>query len=266
MKKLVLALTAVAAFSGSAFAADMAPHAYSKAPAPIAAAPSWTGFWISGGFGYGLTEMSHSTVSTAVVPATFDFGHDNGGKGWLGKVGIGYDYQFAGSFVIGAFADAQWTNIKGNYSFNCPAGCFGPNGFIGSINNDWSWSAGGRIGYAALPSLLTYLNAGWSQANFSQVNYADATFGTATGLVMGSRRQSGYFIGGGTEYAITQFPGLFWKSEVRLYDYGNQTLSQLCTVTGPCGVAGTIHSIDRSHTYEQTATTELVYRFNWGGR
>jgi hypothetical protein len=30
-------------------------------------------------------------------------------------------------------------------------------------------------------------------------------------------------------------------------------------------VGGTIHSLDRGHDYEQTATTELVYRFNWGG-
>jgi hypothetical protein len=30
-------------------------------------------------------------------------------------------------------------------------------------------------------------------------------------------------------------------------------------------VGGTIHSLDRGHVYEQTATTELVYRFNWGG-
>jgi hypothetical protein len=29
--------------------------------------------------------------------------------------------------------------------------------------------------------------------------------------------------------------------------------------------AGSLHSIDNSRTYVQTATTELVYRFNWGG-
>jgi hypothetical protein len=36
-------------------------------------------------------------------------------------------------------------------------------------------------------------------------------------------------------------------------------------VTGTCGAAGTIHSLDRSKVFEQAATTELVYRFNWGG-
>ena len=52
MKKIALALTAVAAFTGSALAADMAPRTYSKAPYDCAV-PTWTGCYISGGGGYG---------------------------------------------------------------------------------------------------------------------------------------------------------------------------------------------------------------------
>ena len=49
MKKFALALTALAAFTGSAVAADLsAAPAYSKAPA-VVATPSWTGFYIFGG-------------------------------------------------------------------------------------------------------------------------------------------------------------------------------------------------------------------------
>jgi outer membrane immunogenic protein len=113
--------------------------------------------------------------------------------------------------------------------------------------------------------LLTYFNGGFTEANFKQVNYLDAALGTPTGLVLGSQRREGFFLGGGTEYAISQIPGLFWKSEYRFADYGRKDFGQLCTVTGPCGVGGTIHSIDSSRTFVQTATTELVYRFNWGG-
>src|SRR5262249_9374105 len=93
MKKLALALAAVAAFAGQAIAADM-PARITKAPvaAPLPVA-SWTGFWVSGGFGYGLYDIDHSTVSTAIPPTIFDVGHDNGGRGWLGKVGVGGDYQ-----------------------------------------------------------------------------------------------------------------------------------------------------------------------------
>jgi len=269
MKKLVIALTAIAAFTAPALAADMA----AKAPlrAPVAAVASWTGLWISGGFGYGLMDIDHS-VTSAVAPLfpVFDVGHDNGGRGWLGKIGVGGDYQFAGpmgNWVIGAFADAQWSSIKGNYSFNCPGGCIGPTGFIGQLKNDFSWAVGGRVGLIALPGFLTYFNGGFTQAHFNQVNYFDASPFTAfPGPVLGSQTRNGYFLGGGTEYAISQIPGLFWKSEYRFADYGNRDNNQVCLVTSVnCGAAGVIHSIDRSRTFVQTATTELVYRFNWGG-
>jgi outer membrane immunogenic protein len=275
MKKLVLALTALAAFTGSAVAADLPARTY-KAPPPPAPVYNWTGLWISGGFGYGLMDVDHSVTASTAPFALFDPAHDTGGRGWLGKVGAGYDYQFAGPFgnwVIGAFADGQWSDIKGQNSFFCPNNCLGPLQSTGQIKNDWSWSVGGRIGYVALPGLLTYVNGGFTEANFTQVNYfnadpGDVGFGTRTGLVRPSLKRDGWFIGGGTEYAITQLPGLFWKSEYRFSDFGNKTDAQLCTVTNTvtgCGVAGTVHSLDRNHTFEQTATTELVYRFNWGG-
>ena len=268
MRKLILALSAVAAFTGSAVAADLPAKAPMMAPV-VAPVPTWTGFWISGGFGFGLMENSNSVTASTAPFALFDPGHDAGGRGWLGKVGVGYDYQFMSSFVIGGFADAQWSNIRGQNSFLCPGGCAGPFNYTGQMKNDWSWSVGGRVGYVALPGLLTYLNAGWSQADFTQVNYLNGDqgfgFGTPTGAVLPSQRVSGYFVGGGTEYRISQIPGLFWKSEVRLYDYGDRTSSQPCLVTGSCGTGGTIHSLMHSHVYEQTATTELVYRFNWGG-
>jgi outer membrane immunogenic protein len=262
MKKIGLALAVVAAFTGSALAADMAPRTYSKAPmAPVA---SWTGLWISGGFGFGMMEYSTSVTSVAGT-TVFDTGHDTGGKGWLGKVGLGYDYQLVGNFVIGAFADAQWSNIRGQNSFTCPGICSGPTqGYTGQVKNDWSWSVGGRIGYVALPGLLTYFNGGFTQADFDQTNYVVASTRDPGGPVLGSRRMKGYFLGGGTEYALSQIPGLFWKNEVRFSDLGSRTDSQTCLVTGACGTAGTVHSLDRNHVYEQAATTELVYRFNWG--
>ena len=54
MKKLVLALTAVAALTTSASAADLAARPYAKAPVPVAPAYNWTGFYIFGGGGGGL--------------------------------------------------------------------------------------------------------------------------------------------------------------------------------------------------------------------
>ena len=44
MKKLVLALTAVAAFTGSALAADLPARTYTKAPMMPEPVYNWTGF------------------------------------------------------------------------------------------------------------------------------------------------------------------------------------------------------------------------------
>src|ERR1700738_4583268 len=121
MKKLVVALTAMAAFTGSAFAADLGARPYTKAPAPVAPVYNWTGFLVSSGFGYGFLPYQHSENNIAAPFALVSTGQDAGGKGWLGKVGIGYDYQFAGPYgnwVIGAFADADWSRIGGQYSIN----------------------------------------------------------------------------------------------------------------------------------------------------
>jgi len=53
MKKLVIALAALAAFTGSASAADIAVKAR-PAPPPPPPVANWTGCYISGSFGYCL--------------------------------------------------------------------------------------------------------------------------------------------------------------------------------------------------------------------
>src|SRR5437879_9717237 len=106
MKKVLLALTALAAFTGSAVAADLGARPYTKAPAPVAPVYNWTGFYIFGGAGGGLWNADSNVQSTGVVGAFGAFGafgpagtaltRDQrlGGSGWFGTVGIGYDWQF----------------------------------------------------------------------------------------------------------------------------------------------------------------------------
>src|SRR4249920_3178199 len=106
MKKLVLALTAVAAFSGSAIAADLPARTYSKAPM-VELPPSWTGFYIFGGAGGGVWDANTGIVNTATGACVFCTNQKQGGDGWFGTVGAGYDWQFGGDWVAGVFADGQ---------------------------------------------------------------------------------------------------------------------------------------------------------------
>jgi outer membrane immunogenic protein len=88
MKKLVLALTAVAALTGSASAADLGARPYSKAPAPVAPAYNWTGFYVFGGGGGGLWSADNNSFNTG--PGGFATRDQRlGGNGWFGTVGAG---------------------------------------------------------------------------------------------------------------------------------------------------------------------------------
>src|SRR5882762_6336307 len=99
MKKLLLALFAASAFAGSASAADLAARPYTKAPAPMVVAPSWTGFYIFGGGGGGLWDADTFTRVTATgVPLSIH--QRQGGDGWFGTVGAGYDWQVSPTWVV----------------------------------------------------------------------------------------------------------------------------------------------------------------------
>src|SRR6516162_8754414 len=102
MKKLLLAISTVAAFTGSAFAADMAVKAPPMAPPPPPP-PTFTGCWLSGGVGYGLFDQENTSFdtfgfATGIPGFQLSDTHDTGGRGWLGRVGGGCDYQFGGGY------------------------------------------------------------------------------------------------------------------------------------------------------------------------
>ncbi len=66
MKKLIVALAAVAAFTGSASAADLAARPYTKAPM-MAPAYNWTGFYIFGGAGGGIWDADTFSRNAAAA-------------------------------------------------------------------------------------------------------------------------------------------------------------------------------------------------------
>src|SRR5215467_2666381 len=112
MKKFVAALAMLGALSGAASAADLAATPYVKAPAPLPPVANWTGFYIFGGAGGGLWAADQHIQATGTnIPLTID--QRQGGSGWFGTVGLGYDWQFSGTWVAGLFADGQFGSIKG---------------------------------------------------------------------------------------------------------------------------------------------------------
>jgi outer membrane immunogenic protein len=261
MKKLVVALSAIAAFTAPAFAADMATKAPLRA-APVAYAPSFTGCYVGGGGGYGLWNQENTTFDNSFIPRRQVTGETTaGGRGYLATVQGGCDYQFGlGGFnlLIGAFGDYDWANMRGNLDV--------PNlGLFGREKLSSQWSVGGRVGWVVTPNLLTYFSAGYTEAHFDAValnnnNIALGAIGAPTNFFLGSRNYSGFFIGAGDEYALNFLPGLFWKTEYRFSDLDTRTNPIRLVSNG----LSTIYEND-SHKFVHTVRSELVYRFNWGG-
>jgi outer membrane immunogenic protein len=258
MNKLLIATAAVAfATVGAASAADLP----TKAPPMVAAAPvaSWTGCYVSGGIGYGMwnqdefTNLPSGATSTTVTA---------GGRGWLGRVGVGCDYQAGGQFLIGAFADYDFMNIHGTNAQpdTTAVGVFAAPG-AASEKESAAWAVGGRIGYLPYPNLLTFFDAGFTQTRFDQQNLFPVTVGgAAIGVSLPQHTFNGWFIGGGTEYRIPWAQNLTWKTEYRFSQFRADNLGFFVTNTGAA-----TGLFENEQKFVQTVTTSLVWRFNFGG-
>jgi outer membrane immunogenic protein len=271
MKKLVLALAAVAAFTGSASAADLGARPYTRAPAPVAAAYNWTGFYIFGGGGGGLWNADSNVQSTGVVGAVGAFGPAGtaltrdqrlGGSGWFGTVGIGYDWQFS-RWVAGIFGDGQFGDIRGSLSDPFTFGT------EGREKLRTSYAAGVRVGYLVAPNVLSYVNGGYSGSEWSGTSQTTLFAGGLPGTLTTtpSFRRDGWFVGGGVENNLDIFgisaPGWFMKTEYRSAFYDRISLPE---TFGPgSGFAGLTGTAVTFKPWVQTISTSLVYRFNWGG-
>ena len=254
MKKIALALTAIAAMTGSASAADLAARPYVKAPmaAPVA---NWTGFYLFGGAGGGIMASDQTVLDTATgTPLTI--AQRQGASGWFGTVGLGYDWQFNSTWVFGVFADGQFGSISGTVQDPLF-------GITGKQKLEDSWAAGARLGWLVAPNVLSYVNGGYSGAHFGSTSFTTLA-GVPAGVHLDGYNRHGWFIGGGVENNLNIFgitaPGWFMKTEYRSASYNAKTQSELTDV----GNIPTGNDIRANH-WNQTISTSLVYRFNWTG-
>jgi len=248
---------------GSAMAADMTAPAPVYTKAPMAPAFSWTGCYLGAGVGYGMWNQDHSITTGVAVPNDFTTTETtNGGRGWLGRFGAGCDYQVSSSWVVGVFGDYDWMNLKGSMATLLLNGGFPT---AADETESSAWSVGGRIGYLIAPSVLTFIDGGYTRTRFDQLDPIRSN-GVASGNAFPAHTYQGWFLGSGIEYAFTWLPinGLFVRSEYRYSTYQKDDLSEFVIATGaPSGNLGA-GNVLHSSKQVQTVTTSLVWRFNWG--
>jgi outer membrane immunogenic protein len=240
------------AISTAAVAADMPVKA---PPVAAVAAPSWTGFYLKGGAGYGEWAADTTTITTAAGDCFVCLPIRQGGRGWFGTVGGGFDYQANSNIVIGVFADYDFGSIKGTIQDQNQAS-------IVRTKLDWSWSVGARAGWLITPSFLAYINGGYTRAHFTGGNGIFVLNGAPALVSYREVTTGGWFLGGGAETMI--MPGWFWRNEYRLAHYDVRDFVACLNNGAGCGpvVAG---DTIRFRPYVQTVRSEVAYKFNWGG-
>jgi outer membrane immunogenic protein len=225
-KALIAALAAFVGMGTSAYAADLG-GSMKDAPVYDAAPQSWTGLYIGVGMGGGasVTDLS---VNIFDEDETFEFfGFDGvGGEGALGTVQLGYDYQLSQRFVIGAFADYDFSGISTEIRAFDSA-------FETEIDLDHMWTVGARFGFLATPDTLVYALLGYTQGEFSADDF-DIEVDV-----------EGWSFGGGIETRLTENWSL--KGEYRFTQFDEESL-----------FGGFIEFEPSVH----TARAVLSYRFN----
>jgi len=220
--------------------------------APRAAAPvmlqvsNWTGFYANGGVGYGLWDSETTVVNPATGACVICSTTDHSGRGWLGEVGIGYDAQVSDKIVLGAFFNYDFSSMKGTIEDQFIGGA-------GKTDNNSTWFVGARGGWLMTPSVLNYWGVGYTQTHFDGTTLSNTgPGGGPTGFTTSGVTLGGWFLSGGLEVAMHD--GWFWRSEVRYSDYSTKAIYE----NGPGAFDINFNPV------VETATSEIVYKFNWG--
>jgi opacity protein-like surface antigen len=193
-------------FTPEQIAAVMGKGIVTKAPPlPIPQVINWTGFYVGGFAGTTWGQWDDHNIGgdpTQRVEPTL--------AGVMGGGQVGFNYQFANNFVVGAEFDAGWTNAEGSRS--CP-NLF----FVNCVYfTDWIATATLRAGYAYERALFYVKGGGaWAEHEYP-------IFSNLTGLVIGTANdtRSGWTVGAGFEFALTQN----WSAgaEYNFMDFGTE--------------------------------------------
>ena len=185
-------LLSLAGFTGAASAADLAARTAVKAPAFVAPAYDWSGFYIGLNGGGGSSRECLTITSNAGVAVFPNSEGCHNATGGLVGGQFGYRWQ-AASWVFGVEAQGDWADLKGSNS--------SLTAIIPATNQTRVDGIGlftGQLGYA-LNNFLLYVKGG---AAVTDNKYS--TFFTATGIVynQASDTRWGGVAGAGIEFGF----------------------------------------------------------------
>ena len=185
IKRIILTAASVVALSAAANAADMyraSAGGYKDGPAYVGV--NWSGLYVGVNGGYGSSENSNQLANTNVPFSGLQ------PEGGFGGGQIGYNVQ-RGNLVFGVETDFEGANISKS------ATDAGNNKYSSDLN--WFGTVRGRLGYT-VDRALVYATGGLAYGNVDNKAIA-----SPSGHVYeANKTDTGYTLGGGVEYKISQ--------------------------------------------------------------
>jgi outer membrane immunogenic protein len=270
MKKLLLVGACVAAWVGSAAAADMA---LLKAPAAPPPAVSWTGCYggINGG-GVGATSKdtwtnigpNFAAGASVVLPAAANGTVSDGYFIVGGQLGCNYQTGFV---VWGAVGDINYTGLKTTFTTTSLGNTNGgpptivPGNISETFDSRWLSTIRGRLGLPYGNTVMFYGTGGVAIAN---VGFSDQlcfpTAGVPTcNTASSSSTRVGYAAGGGIEFIIA--PKWTVNAEYLFVNLGSVSNSSAAVITATgAAIPGTNITFNRNFR-EDIGRVGINYRF-----
>ena len=253
--------------AAGAFAADLPPApVYTKAP-PVAAAYSWTGFYVGANAGGAFGSFDPSTSTTEQIPSylgtnlpAINAVNAAGPQsikpaGFTGGFEAGYNWQ-VNTFVVGLEGDIEYLGLKGSAATTGNYPIEPGSIFTVSSNTSTTWlaTARARVGVAA-NDWLFFATGGAAftniKANFGfsdncgtlvDCNGGGGPAPNAAEAAAFSSTKTGFAVGGGVEKAIAQDWTI--KAEYLYVGFGTVTGTGILTSGDGFGSQIMTHSYD----------------------
>ena len=213
-------------------------------------AVSWTGFYIGVNGGYAGDQYKYPFSASVVGGPAINGSATITSSGFVGGAQIGYNYQFAPSWVGGLEADIDATSIKGQLGLNASSGGASLSATAGS-KTDYIGTVRARLGYLVTDRLLAFGTGGLA---YGDVNSSVNASLTGLGSFSASKTSDivGWNLGAGVEYMISK--NWTFKTEYLYVDLGDATL-----------LSGSTRGISynlKVHTTDNIVRAGLNYKFD----
>jgi outer membrane immunogenic protein len=217
MRTKLIAMGLVIALAGPALADGYEdPKSFKAPPVPI-----WNGWYLGAGVGYG-----HGATDDKYFEDTADGVFTSNFKGESAQGGLvrfmgGIDRQITDKFVLGAFADVDWTDI--NLTFSSSSGGLDDGPINDKLSMEWQWVIGARAGYLFTPATMLYVLGGFTQAHFKSDGWYDIYNGGDVLPGKSAATFNGFVVGFGMETLVGH--NLFLRGEMRYSEFDGRVIN-----------------------------------------